>query len=54
MVEDSILSQFSSLDGLYTGSEYLLRVFDTEYSSRGAVLREGQRVASWRVELVRG
>lgn len=53
LVEDSVLSSFSSREGRYAGTEYLLRVLEGEYSSRGAVLQAGVRVASWRVELVK-
>ncbi len=54
MVDDCILVQYLSADGMYAGSESMMMIDENTYSVRGALVRSGQRLASWAVALVRG
>jgi len=51
IVDDSIISIFSSKDGTLQGTECLHLIDDDLYSNRGCLLRGGKKVSSWAVEL---
>jgi len=51
LVDDAILSVCRSGDGLFGGSEFILRVDDEQYLNRGAFLRKNERLSSWSVIL---
>jgi len=51
LVDDAILSVCRSGDGLFGGSEFMLRVNDEQYLNRGAFLRENEKLSSWSVTL---
>ena len=51
IIDDSIISLFSSGDGTLQGTEYLRLVDEDLYSSRGCILRGEQKISSWAVEL---
>ncbi len=53
IVDDSIMSVFSSVDGVFQGTEYLRLIDDDLYWNRGCLLQEGRKVSSWAVELRR-
>ncbi|HEY4706176.1 MAG TPA: hypothetical protein VII64_01870 [Thermodesulfobacteriota bacterium] len=53
IVDDSIISTISSEDGQISGIEYMVRVSDYHYRSRGFIFRNGEKVSSWAAELVR-
>jgi hypothetical protein len=53
LVDDSMISQYGSEDGHYTGSEYLLQVSETVYRNRGFAFGDERRVSSWAVELTK-
>ena len=54
MVDDCILVQYLSADGMYAGSESLMMIDESTYSVRGALVRSGHRIASWAMALMRG
>lgn len=53
VVDDSIISTIASEDGEVSGIEYLLKVSDGMYRSRGFILRGDEILSSWAAELVR-
>src|SRR3972149_5195449 len=53
IVDDSIISTISSEDGQISGIEYMVKVSDYHYRSRGFIFRNGEKVSSWAAELVR-
>ncbi len=53
IVDDSIISTISSEDGQISGIEYLVKVSDYHYRSRGFIFKNGEKVSSWAAELVR-
>ncbi|RCX28103.1 hypothetical protein [Thioalbus denitrificans] len=53
VVEDTLLSLYRSPDGRHSGTECLVRLDERRYLNRGTLLRAGQLVSSWAVELIR-
>jgi len=53
LIDDSLISLYESEDGLYAGSEYLLRVSETVYRNRGFAFKDDERISSWAVQLTR-
>ena len=53
IVDDSIMSIFSSADGVFQGTEYLRLIDDDLYWNRGSLLQGDKKVSSWAVELRR-
>lgn len=53
VVDDSIISTISSEDGRVSGIEYLRKVSDDHYMSRGFIFRGEEKLSSWAAELVR-
>lgn len=53
IVDDSIISSYRSQDGGYGGAEYLLRISETVYKSRGVTFKGGEKLSAWAVELRR-
>ena len=53
VVDDSIISTISSEDGKVSGIEYLRKVSENHYMSRGFIFRGEEKLASWAAELVR-
>ena len=53
IVDDSLISVYTSQDGLYSGSEYLLQVSEAVYKNRGFAFKDDKRISSWAVELTR-
>lgn len=53
VVDDSIISTIGSEDGRVSGIEYLRRVHDDQYMSRGFIFRADEKLSSWAAELVR-
>lgn len=53
VVDDSIISTLSSGDGLVTGVEYLVKVSDLNYRSRGFIFKGAEKISSWSAELLR-
>jgi hypothetical protein len=51
VVGDSILSAFSSEDGVSTGMEYLRQIETNQYDNRGVLFHEGLMLSSWAMEL---
>jgi hypothetical protein len=51
IVDDSIISMFSSVDGAIQGTEYLRIIDEDLYSSRGCLIRGGRKLSSWALEL---
>lgn len=48
-----IISLFSSTDGRYGGTEYLMRLDDNTYRCRGIIFADRDLISSWSAELVR-
>ena len=53
IVDDSIISTISSEDGTVSGIEYVVKVSDYHYRSRGFVFKDNEKISSWAAELVR-
>ncbi len=53
IVEDSILSKYSSKDGIYSGFEYLKKIDDNTYENRGFAFVNDAKLSSWAVVLKR-
>ena len=53
VVDDSIISTISSEDGKVSGIEYLRKVSENHYMSRGFIFRGEEKLSSWAAELVR-
>lgn len=53
VVKDSILSTGESACGSYVVSEWLLQIDSDRYVNRGVMLKNGQRISSWALELER-
>lgn len=53
VVDDSIISTISSEDGQVSGIEYLRKVSDDHYMSRGFIFRGEEKLSSWAADLVR-
>lgn len=53
IVGDSLLFRFDSPDGVHRGTEYLKKISDDHYLSRGAYFSGVERVSSWAVDLKR-
>jgi hypothetical protein len=51
IVDDSIISIFTSEDGSLQGTECLRLIDDDLYSNRGCLLRGDKKISSWAVEL---
>jgi hypothetical protein len=52
-IEDTILSQFSSKKGKYSGVESWLLIDEGTYVNRGAIFHKDQRISSWAMRLNR-
>jgi hypothetical protein len=53
LIADTIVSLYRSLDGIHTGTEVLLKVDDDHYVNRGVLLRDGDKVSAWAMDLKR-
>lgn len=53
IVDDSIISTISSEDGRVSGIEYMLKVSDCHYRSRGFIFKGEEKISSWAAELVK-
>ena len=53
IVDDSLISVYTSEDGQYSGSEYLLQVSETVYANRGFAFKENEKISSWAVQLTK-
>ena len=53
VVDDSIISTISSEDGKVSGIEYVRKVSENHYMSRGFIFRGEEKLSSWAAELVR-
>ena len=51
LVHDTILSSYQSTDGLYKGIEYLKKIDDRTYETRGVALKNGIKISSWAATL---
>lgn len=51
IVDDSIISIFTSKNGALQGTECLRLIDDDLYSNRGCLLRGDKKISSWAVEL---
>lgn len=51
IVDDSIISIFTSENGALQGTECLRLIDDDLYSNRGCLLRGDKKISSWAVEL---
>jgi len=51
VVEDTIMSKYSSADGQYSGFEYLKKIDDMTYENRGFALFRDRKLSSWAVLL---
>ncbi len=53
VVKDSILSTGESKCGCYVVSEWLFQMDNDRYVNRGVLLKDGERISSWALELER-
>ncbi|HHU87546.1 MAG: hypothetical protein ACOX86_06410 [Pelotomaculaceae bacterium] len=53
IVEDSIISLFSSEKGEVFGSEILTQINESEYSAKGVLYNAAGKISSWSVQLIR-
>jgi len=53
IVQDSIMSKYTSKDKQYNGFEYLKKVDDVTYENRGAAFKKDEKLSSWAVLLER-
>lgn len=53
IVEDSIISLFSSQKGDYFGTEFFTMINETEYFSKGVLYSQTGKISSWSVRLTR-
>lgn len=51
IIEDTIMSKYSTEDGRYTGFEFLKKIDDVTYENRGFALNNNEKLSSWAVEL---
>lgn len=51
IVGDSVISTFSSSDGIYSGSEILIMVDEKTYRNKGCLFRGDRKISSWWVDL---
>jgi len=53
VVEDSIISLFSTEKGDYFGSEFLTKIDESEYIGKGVLYNAAGKISSWSIHLVR-
>ncbi|NLI12930.1 hypothetical protein [Pelotomaculum propionicicum] len=53
VVEDSIISLFSSQKGEYFGTEVLTMINESEYTGKGVLYSPAGKISSWSVKLTR-
>ena len=53
LVADSIISQFQTSGGEFSGVEYFKKISDGQYQSRGMVFEHGKLLSSWASDLER-
>ncbi|CAH0119522.1 MULTISPECIES: hypothetical protein [unclassified Paenibacillus] len=53
MIGDTILSAYVSENGLYSGSECLVKINDRQYANRGFAFHGEMKLSSWEVTLER-
>lgn len=53
VVDDSILSLYSSESGEYFGTEFLTQISESEYIGKGVLYSAAGKVSSWSVRLLR-
>jgi len=51
VVEDTIISTYSTENGEYSGSECLIKISDTLYKAKGFAFKVESKLSSWSVEL---
>jgi hypothetical protein len=51
IVDDAVLSTYTSRDGNLKGTECLHLIDDDLYASRGCLLRGDRKISSWALEL---
>lgn len=54
VVEEGILSSFTSSDGRFSGCEAYMRLDSKSYRNEGSLFEEGRRLSSWAVVLELG
>lgn len=52
VVDDSIISTFTSENNEFSGAEYLLKITDINYRARGFAMQGSTRLSSWSAELL--
>lgn len=53
IVDDTILSLFQTRTGNVKGMEYLRKINDSQYQSKGTLFEEAQKISSWTIDLKR-
>lgn len=51
VVEDTIISTYTTENGEYSGSECLIKINDNLYSTKGFAFKGNSKLSSWSVEL---
>lgn len=52
VVDDTLISTFTSKDNEYSGAEILVQISDTHYRSRGFVFKGNEKMSSWSADLM--
>lgn len=52
VVEDTLISTFTSKDNEYSGAEILIQISEMHYRSRGFVFKKEERMSSWAADLM--
>lgn len=52
-VEDAILSEYKSKDGVFSGFECLIELDEETYTGAGLLMRDGETFGSWQVTLTK-
>lgn len=53
VVDEAIISLFSSETGEFFGSEFLIQINESEYTGKGVLYNAAGKISSWSVRLVK-
>ena len=53
VIDDSILSVYTTQNNDYTGTEYVQQISEDHYINRGVLMKEDVKISSWSVDLKR-
>ena len=53
LIEDTIISTYTSEDGTYLGVESMIKVSESQYSCKGFAFKNNSKLSSWAVTLTK-